>query len=151
VFLVWTQPELQGWWLSGLGENFAGPLSLPATMTHTCAIHLLGGGAARPLPPLDPQALPGGRPVVEVPRGLQSWCGGGLLVWTWPRLLRCCRRQGSLFMDQVDASAGLMLYVLSFVWVSVCAWRVCVVTSGVLPSRLMASLIQSRAHFEPSV
>jgi uncharacterized membrane protein len=28
---------------------------------------------------------------------------------------------------------------------------VCVVTSGVTPSRLMALLIQSRAHFEPSV
>jgi hypothetical protein len=35
-------------------------------MTHSCAIHLLGGVAARP-PPLVPQALLDGRPVVEFP------------------------------------------------------------------------------------
>jgi hypothetical protein len=46
---------------------------------------------------------------------------------------------------------GSTLSVLSSVWVSLCVWRVCVVTSGVTPSRLMALLIQSRAHFEPSV
>jgi hypothetical protein len=32
-----------------------------------------------------------------------------------------------------------------------CAFLMCVVTHGVTPGRLMALLIQSRAHFEPSV
>jgi hypothetical protein len=46
---------------------------------------------------------------------------------------------------------GSMFSVLSSVWVSLCVWRVCVVTSRVSPCRLMASLIQSQAYFEPYV
>jgi hypothetical protein len=46
---------------------------------------------------------------------------------------------------------GSTFFVLSSVWVSLCVWRVCVVTSRVSPCRLMVSLIQSRAHFEPYV
>jgi hypothetical protein len=53
----------------GLGESFAGPRSLPTTMTHSRAMHLLEGVAARSLPPLDLQVLLGCWPVVVSPTG----------------------------------------------------------------------------------
>jgi hypothetical protein len=48
VFWVAPRPSSRGGGFSSLGENFAGPRTLPTTTTHSCAIHLLGGVVARP-------------------------------------------------------------------------------------------------------
>jgi hypothetical protein len=127
----------------GLGESFAGPRSLPTMMTHPRAMHLLEGVAARPLP------LWSCWPVVEFPLGC-CLCKGSLLAWTWPWSLRCNRRQGYPNLVQAGTSASHVLLSLLFCSL-VCALRGCVVALGVYPSRLMASLIQIRSHFEPFV
>jgi hypothetical protein len=67
-------------------------------------------------------------------------------VWTWQGSLQCNRRQGFLIVD-LAAVLTLCFYVVYLL----CALRRCVVTTDVTPSRLLASLIQSRAYFEPSV
>jgi hypothetical protein len=81
-------------------------------VTHSCAIHLFRGVAARP-PPLVPQALLGGRPVVEFPLG----CRPGAVEVCWYGHSRDCSgaTQNEAPSSWISWRFGLTFYLFSSV------------------------------------
>jgi hypothetical protein len=110
-----------------MGENFAGPLSLwMMMMTHFSAIHLLGG-VADPSP-LVPQALLGGRPVIE----FFPWffrLGALELCWCEHERDYSGAAEHKAPSSWIKLALRLGVFMLSFAWVLVCAWRICVSNS----------------------
>jgi hypothetical protein len=109
--------------VSDLSENFAGPRSLPSTMTCSHTMHLLGGIIARLHILWILKFCQGAGPSL-IPVRLQFCCGGGLLVWTWQWLLRCKRRQGPAPSSWIKLVLRLDVFYVVFCywfWCMLCA------------------------------
>lgn len=118
----------------GLGESFAKPWSLPATMAFFCVIHLEASSKAHYLLLWRLKCCLVAGASSSFP-GQQCWCGGGVLVWT------CLVCKTPSTWHKLSSLVWLAFGVVFCCFVLVLSWHPSRCKCVVTPSRLMALLI----------